>query len=85
MSPGVLGQVVATHEAAEAHGTGKPFLAGVGTSVARQLVRACESPLTSLPLAFEGLLPYWSTNSEVEAGVYLDFFFLHLDAFKSVL
>lgn len=65
MSPGVLGQVVAAHEAAVTHGTGKPFLSSVGTSVSGQLVRASKSPLAALPLAFEGLLTYWTTDSEV--------------------
>lgn len=56
----MLGQVVATHEAAEAHGTGELFLSRVGTSVARQLIGASESPLAALPLALEGLLTCWN-------------------------
>lgn len=34
----MLGQVVATHEAAEAHGAGEPFLSGVRSPVAGQFV-----------------------------------------------
>lgn len=56
MSPSVFCQVVATHEAAVANGTGKLFLPRVSASVARQLVRAGESPLAAFPLALEGLL-----------------------------
>lgn len=38
VSPGVFCQVVTTHEAAVANGTGKLFLPCVSASVARQLV-----------------------------------------------
>lgn len=68
MSPGVLGQVVAAHEAAEAHGAGKPFLSCMGSTVARQLIRARESPLTALPLAFEGLFTCMRPHVGLEVG-----------------
>lgn len=64
VSPCVLGEVVAPHEAAEAHGTGETLLPCVGPSVAGQLVGASESPLAALPLASKGLLS-WKTDSEV--------------------
>lgn len=61
--PRVLGQVVAAHETAVAHGTGEPLLPGVGAVVARQLVGARELPLAVFPLASEGLLTCSETNS----------------------
>lgn len=59
----MLGQVVAAHETALAHGTGKPLLSRVGPAVARQLVRAGELPLAAFPLAFERLLTCGETAS----------------------
>lgn len=38
MTPGVLGEVVAAHEAAVAHGAGEALLARVGAPVAGQFV-----------------------------------------------
>lgn len=61
--PRVLGQVVAAHETAVAHGTGEPLLPGVGAVVARQLIGARELPLAVLPLASEGLLTCGKTSS----------------------
>lgn len=58
----MLGEVVASHEAAEACGTGKPFLPRVRPPVAGQLVGAGEPPLAALPLALEGLLTCWNTS-----------------------
>lgn len=52
VSSGVFGQVVAAHEAAEAHWAGKLFLPRVGSAVAGQLIGASEAPLAALPLAF---------------------------------
>ena len=62
----MLGQVVTAHEAAEAHGANELLLSCVGPSVARQLIRASKLPLTTLPLASEGLLTCCNTDSEVE-------------------
>lgn len=56
VAPGVLGQVVAAHEAAVAHGAGKALLAGVCAAVPRQLVGAGEVALAALPVAAERLL-----------------------------
>lgn len=52
----MFGQVVAAHEATEAHGAGEPLLSRVRAAVARQLVGAGETPVAALPLAPEGLL-----------------------------
>lgn len=59
----MLGQVIAAHEPAVAHGTGEPLLPGVRAVVARQLVGARELPLAVFPLASEGLLTCGKTSS----------------------
>lgn len=52
----MFGQVVATHEAAVAQMADKLLFSRMCAAMARQFVRASKSPLTALPLAFEGLL-----------------------------
>ena len=56
MSPGVLGQVVAAHEAAVAHGAGELLLAGVGALVPGEFVRACKALIAVFPHADEWFL-----------------------------
>ncbi len=52
----MLGEVVGAHEAPVADGTAELLLAGVRPLVARQLVRAREATLATLPDAHERLL-----------------------------
>lgn len=56
VSPGVLRQVVAPHEALLAHGTVEALLARVRAVVARQLVRPGELLAAVGPGALEGTL-----------------------------
>lgn len=65
VSSGVLGKVVTTHEAAEAHWAGKLFFSRVGSAMPGQLIGASETPLATLPLAFIRFLTCWI----VEAGI----------------
>lgn len=64
----MLGEVVAAHETAEAHGAGEPFLTGVGPTVARKLIGARESPLASFPLTFERFLTCVCPHVGLEVG-----------------
>jgi hypothetical protein len=56
VAAGVLGQVVAAHEAAVAHGAGELLLPGVSAFVTGELVRACKPLVTLFPEADEGFL-----------------------------
>lgn len=66
MAPGMLGQVVAAHEALVADGTAELLLAGVRAVVSRQLVRARELLAAVLPAAGEGPLTCVSSQVRLE-------------------
>lgn len=53
VAPGVLGQVVAAHEALLAQRAAELLLSGVSAVVPGQLIRAGELLVTALPVAFE--------------------------------
>lgn len=58
MTPGVFGQVVATHEAAVADVADKLLLARVRSAVAGKLIGACKLFVAALPVAAERLLAW---------------------------
>lgn len=53
VAPGVLGQVVAAHEAFLTQGAAELLLSGVSAVVPGQLIRASKLLVTALPVAFE--------------------------------
>lgn len=53
----VFGEVVGPHELGAAHGAHELLLSGVGSLVARQLVRSCEASPAAFPRTVVGLLP----------------------------
>lgn len=70
----MFAQMVASHEALVAYGTGEPFLPSVGTKVPLEFIRPCEALTTKQPVTHKRPLACVPSEVSLEVGGFAVYF-----------